>query len=339
MSKKDYYSILEIDKNASQEEIKKQYKKLAFKYHPDRNKDDKNAEEKFKEIGEAYSVLSNPDKRNEYDNPEQFQHNMSGHFGGDFMRDFLRNHFGGMSEEGQDFFQQSRNSMSINGVLKQNFKTIINGYKGEIDITYFKHCNDCVGQKIDTKQPSTSCSTCNGQGGFTQQKGPFTMKQMCGTCMGTGKTFPPCAKCNGTGGSNEKGKLNIEVPPGYLSGLLKVPSKEYNKVFIVKIATDLPLDKEIDDMGNVKIEHAVPFTVLCTGGKITIQDLEENNVTVKIPEKTKSKTIIRLTGKGIPNSPESKTRGNLLIEVYPIIPNTFTKEQQKLLEELQKTGL
>jgi molecular chaperone DnaJ len=339
---KDYYSILGVNKESSEDDIKKAYRKVALKYHPDRNPDNKEAEDKFKEANEAYSVLSDPQKKSNYDN--------FGTSDGGFQNGFdISDLFNGFGQGFESFFKQANPSHikrgnDIHVSVNINIKDVLTGIDKEISYKRNVKCNTCdgYGGKHDT------CKKCGGLGRVKVNKnlGIFNVESSatCDLCHGNGFILKTqCDTCNGSGIISDETKLNIKIPKGVDDKARFTvrsnghapdrPTKNsiYGDLFIyVKIINDTPLERNGD---NLIYNLTLPYTSLILGAKSTIPTLEKN-VKINIPPKTKVGEIKRLRGQGLPNN-RGKI-GDLLVVIQLDIPNELTEEETKLLEELSK---
>ena len=312
-NKRDFYEILGVNRDASDEDIKKAYRKLAMKHHPDRNPDSKDAEEKFKEAKEAYEILSEPDKRRAYDsyghagvNPQ-----MSGGGGGEG--------FGGFSEAFGDIFgeifggrgggrggQQVYRGADLRYNMDITLEQAARGTETKIRIPSLDECNTCHGSGAKPGTQPKTCHTCNGQGQVRMQQGFFSIQQTCPTCHGTGKVIPePCTTCSGSGRIKNHKTLSVKIPAGVddgdrirLSGEGEAgmnggpPGDLY---VVVQLKPHSVFQREGADL---HCEMPITFTVAALGGEIHIPTLD-GEAKIKIPAETQSGQVFRLRGKGI----------------------------------------
>lgn len=355
MNKKDYYEVLGVSKNATDDEIKSAFRKLAKKYHPDINKDP-DAPAKFKEAQEAYAVLSDKDKRSKYD---QFGHAAfennggTGGFGGfdfsgfDFdidLDDILGNMFGGRG------YGRGRNKARRGSDLLQKinltFEEAVFGCEKDIKVMSNVKCSSCDGEGGFDKE---ACSKCHGSGTITQEQhtlfGSFMSKTTCPNCSGTGKTFKRvCSKCHGDGVVRESKTITVKIPSGIDNDMrLRVPGKGEAGVNGGD-SGDLYLEfsvKEHDyfkrEGDDIFLEVPITITQAVLGGKVDIKTLS-SIVTLSIPAGTNTLDKQRIKGRGIKNSSTGNT-GDMYIIFKVIIPNKLTKEQKKLFESLDDTDL
>ncbi len=351
MSKRDYYEILELTRDASKEEIKKAYRRLARKYHPDVNPGNKEAEEKFKEIKEAYDILSDPDKRAKY---EQFGHagvdengfGQSGDFGdfGDIF-DMFFGGGGGFRSGGKRNGPQRGNDLRVD--LEITFEEAAFGTEKTITVPRLEKCSECNGTgAAPGTQPST-CETCKGSGQIrVNQKTPFghfqTIKT-CPECNGTGKVIKtPCDNCYGQGRIRKKRQINVDIPAGVDSGARLRVSNEGEMgphggepgdlyVFIFLKSHKIFTRDEYD----VYCEIPIDFVDAAVGGEIKVPTLD-GKVKFDIPEGTQSATTFRLKGKGIKRL-HGSGKGDQFVKVKVIIPTNLTEKQKNILKEFGET--
>ena len=363
--KRDYYEVLGVNKSATPEEIKKAYRQLALKYHPDRNPDDKDAEEKFKEAAEAYSVLSDADKRARYDRYGFAGMNggsaSGGGFGGGFgdfnLNDILNSVFGSGFDFGGFNFGGFGGGSSRGGVARQrgsnirvkvklNLQEIAKGVKKKIKVNKYVACDHCHGSGSENGATET-CPTCHGRGQVVQTVNSFfgamQTASVCPTCGGTGQIIKnKCKHCQGEGIMKGEEIIDIEIPAGVGNDMqLTVrgkgnagPRNGINGDLIVVIEEEESKDFERD--GNNLIYNlflTIPEAILGTQAEVPTID---GKVRVKIAPGTQSGKVLRLRGKGLPNI-NSYGSGDMLVNVNVWIPKKVTKEEEKMLEELAKS--
>ncbi|MGC9070215.1 MAG: molecular chaperone DnaJ [Elusimicrobiales bacterium] len=345
---KDYYRILGVSRNATQDEIKSAFRKLALKYHPDRNPGNKEAESKFKEINEAYDVLSNPEKRRMYDT---------------YGEEGLKEGFGGFSSQGfetfgdfSDIFDNVFESFfgDIRGERKRRRRgedlkyeieiTLEDAFKGtKLDFEYERLdvCDVCGGKGAKSSSSLRKCPMCGGKGRVQYSQGFFSFTQTCPQCHGEGKVITePCNDCSGRGVKNKKNKISIKIPQGVEDGtLLKIRGAGdvgdggYNgDLYLeVKIKHHHHFEREGSDLiyvANVDVFDAV------LGTEIEIPVIDGGRVKIKIPPGTQHGKILRVNEKGM-YYPNSKKRGDLLVKVFVNIPQNLTDEQRELFIKLR----
>jgi molecular chaperone DnaJ len=350
--KKDYYKILGVSKDATQDEIKKAFRKLSLKFHPDRNPGDKEAEAKFKEVAEAYEVLSDPKKKEEYDNPHSnFDFNMSGgpDFGGMDMDDILR-HFG---FGGMDFgFGSSRRGEPRNvkgSSIRINLKlTLEDSYKGvtkKIKYKRFEPCEHCGGTGKTDKTKEKVCRTCGGSGFIFSQNGFMSMQQTCPTCGGKGKQVEnPCPHCQGHGIVQKvTEETEIKLGKGLLDGMNVIIGGKGNYpphgkgtvgdlIINIQIVDDDRYEVDGNDL-YFPIELNVVDAIL--GCNVDVNTVDGKQLTAKIPSGTSDGHKLRFRGYGIPIYGTNKA-GDMFGIVNIKIPKNVTEEEKELLLKLKE---
>jgi molecular chaperone DnaJ len=350
VSKRDYYEVLGVPRTASDQEIKSAYRKLALKYHPDRNPGDKVAEDKFKEAAEAYAVLADTDKRHIYD---RFGHpGLGGAATGGFdptvftgFEDIL----GGLGDIfgiGEMFGGQRRRGGPQRGAdlrydLEISFDESARGVETTIQIPRQETCETCNGSGAAPGSKPATCPQCQGRGQLRYQQGFFTVARTCGQCRGTGSIITsPCTTCRGTGRVQQTRKLTVKIPAGIASGQRLRLSAEgeagagggpAGDLYVVVHVQEHPFFHR--DGNDLFCEIPLNYTTLALGGEITIPSLEGEQ-TLKIPEGTQTGATFRLRGKGMPDVAANRGRGDLLVTVKVVTPRKLTKEQRKVLEQL-----
>lgn len=357
-AKKDYYESLDLKRDATAEEIKKSYRKLALKYHPDRNKGDKQAEEKFKEISEAYSVLSDPQKKAGYDaygtddgmGPGGGNGGFSG-FGGfsgndfsDIFNDLFGGGFGGGGRGKKDFTDMIKERGSdLRYDISITLEDAFNGKKAPISYTTFAHCQSCSGTGSEGRIKPVQCSTCSGAGVIRSQQGFFTVERTCHTCSGSGMIIQnPCKKCGGEGRMRKEINIEVTIPRGVDEGSrIRLEGKgeaglrggQTGDLYIyVKIKPHKFFTRKNND---IYCEVPVRMTMAALGGEVEVPCLDGANLKVKIPEGTQSDDKLRLTSKGMYKL-NSTHRGDMYIKVNVETPVKLTKKQKEILEEFEK---
>ncbi len=362
MSKRDYYEVLEVSKNASAEEIKKAYRKKAIKFHPDKNPGDKEAEDKFKEAAEAYEVLGNSEKRQRYD---QFGHagvggsSGGGFSGGGMTMDDIFSHFGdifgggfgggfsGFGGSGRGGGQRVNKGSNLRVKIKLTLKEIANGVEKKIKVKKYVSCEHCRGTGAENGTAYSNCSTCGGAGQVTRVAntilGQMQTRATCPTCGGEGRTITKkCAHCNGDGVMRTEEVESIHIPAGVEEGMQLSVAGKGNAARRGGINGDLLIiieeekHPELIRDGNDLIYHlslSVPDVILGTTTEIPTV---EGKVKVKIDAGTQPGKILRLKGKGLPEV-NSYHRGDLLVRVNVWIPSEVTKEEKKMLEKLKES--
>lgn len=357
MSKKDYYEVLEVEKNASEAEIKKAFRKLARKYHPDVNPGDKDAEAKFKEINEAYEVLSDSQKRAQYD---QFGHAAFGQgageggFGGyGGFGGFGGADFGGFGDIFEAFFGggQRRRGPAKGADLRYNmdmtFEEAAFGLEKDINVPRTESCGECKGTGAAPGTSPVTCSKCNGTGQlqFAQSTpfGRFVQSRVCDQCHGEGRTVEkPCHECGGTGYVKRTRKIHVKIPGGVDTGSrLRVTGEgepgehggPHGDLYVyIRVKPHKIFKREGND---IITEIKVSFPQAALGDEIEVDTLD-GKVQLKVPEGTQSGTLFRLKGKGIPDL-HGYGRGDQHVKVDVVTPSKLNEEQKDLLRRLAET--
>lgn len=348
MAKQDYYEALGVSRTATEAEIKKAYRRMAMKYHPDRNPDDETAEARFKEAKEAYEVLSDSQKRAAYD---QFGHagvdNSAGGGGGGFRG------AGGFSDIFGDVFndifgagggrQQSFRGADLRYRLDLPLEEAVSGTTAQIRIPVNVQCDTCDGSGAKPGTQPTTCTTCGGHGQVRIQQGFFTVQQACPHCGGTGQMIgDPCTDCHGQGLKQEHKTLSVKVPAGVdtgdrirltgegEAGLQGAPAGDLYVEVAVK-----PHDVFTRDGNNLFCDVPISFVSAALGGELEVPTLDGKAI-LKVPEGTQSGQQFRMRGKGV-KSVRSGQVGDLMCRVVLETPVKLSKKQRELLEEFDKT--
>ena len=347
MSKRDYYEILEVSRTATDQEIKSSYRKLALKFHPDRNQGDKKAEEKFKEAAEAYAILSDSDKRARYD---RFGHaGVGGAAQGFDPSQFtgFEDIFGGLGDI-FGFGGGGRRSGPQRGAdlrydLEIKFEQAAKGVETHIQIPRHETCESCKGNGAAPGTTPATCPQCRGTGQLRYQQGFFTVARTCGQCRGAGKVITkPCPECKGAGTREQHRKLTVKIPAGIATGQRLRLSGEGEAGSLGGPPGDLYVviyvrEHEFFQRDGNNLHCTVPlaFTTLALGSEIKVPGIDGEE-SLKIPESTQTGSTFRLRGKGMPDV-SGRGRGDLLVTVQAITPKKLSKEQKKLLEQLAAT--
>jgi len=358
MAKRDYYDILGVSRNASNEELKKAYRQLAIKYHPDKNPGNAEAEEKFKEAAEAYEVLSDPEKRRRYD---QFGHNGvsgaggTGGFSGMDMEDIFSRFsdiFGGGSSGFESFFgggssRGVRKGSNLRIKLKLNLQEVAEGAEKKIKVKRHVACKSCGGNGSKNGVSLHNCSTCGGTGQVRRvtntMLGQMISTSTCPTCEGTGKAISQkCEVCAGEGRVMEEEIIPIRVPAGVMEGMqLSVAGKgnypqrggQYGDLYVVIEETEDELLKR--DGNNIIYDLYISFIDAALGASVEVPTID-GKVKIKIEPGTQSGKILRLKGKGVKDL-QSYERGDQLIHVNIWTPKKLTNEERAMLEKLRSS--
>jgi len=357
MAKRDYYEILGTIKSASPEEIKKAYRKLALKYHPDKNIGDKTAEAKFKEASEAYHVLSDKGRRTNYDqfghaafegaggregfSNFDFTNAFSDIFGSDIFDDFFEG-FGGTRERGRRRSSDFRGE-DLRYDLSISLKDAYNGKKQEINFSSSDKCITCNGSGAEPGSKPVSCSTCGGHGQVRSSQGFFTIQQTCPECAGSGEQISsPCRECRGIGKKQTKKKIFANIPKGVDDGTrIRLSGKGEAGIkgggngdlyIFVSIKTHSIFKRSGE---NLFFEFPISLTNAALGATIEVPTIDGGKAKVKIPAGTQNGKQFRLKGKGMPMI-RNKNYGDLYIRSTTEVPVSLTKEQKNLLEQFKK---
>ena len=352
MAKRDYYDVLGVNKGSSADQIKSAYRKQAIKYHPDKNKGDKTAEEKFKEASEAYHVLSNSERKQNYDN---FGHaafenggggrggfgnfDFSSHFS-DIFEDFFGEGFGG----GERKSRRSNNRGSdLRYDLSISLEEAYNGKKQDIKFSTSEKCDTCSGSGSKPGHEAGSCSMCGGHGQVRSSQGFFTVQQTCPQCSGSGEMITnPCRSCGGQGKKQASKRLSVTIPKGVddgtrirLAGKGEAGSRGAGNgdlyLFINVYSHDL--FKRSDE--NLFYEYPISVADAALGTSIEIPTIDGGKAKIKIPSGTQSGKQFRLKSKGMPLMRGSGT-GDLYVQVNTEVPVSLNKEQKELLEKFRE---
>ena len=364
MAKRDYYEVLGVSKGASAEEIKKAYRKMAIKYHPDKNPGDKESEEKFKEAAEAYDVLSNPDKKSRYD---QFGHagmggaSGGGGFSGGFSMedifsqfgDIFGGHFGGGFGGFSGFGGGSSRGRRVNRGsdirirVKLDLKEIAHGAEKKVKINKMVACDMCGGKGAKSEADIKTCDTCRGTGQVTRVTqtilGQMQTSSVCPSCNGEGKTIiKPCSKCHGEGLVKEMEEITFKIPAGVAQGMQLTVQGKGNAARRGGINGDLLVvieeeeNPELQRDGNDLIYSlfiSIPEAVLGADAEIPSVD---GKLRIKIEPGTQSGKVLRLRGKGLPDV-NGYGNGDLLVYIQVWTPKKLDKQEKEMLEKLKSS--
>lgn len=352
MTKRDYYNILGVTKNASQDEIKRSYRQLALKYHPDRNPGVKGAEEKFKEAAEAYSVLGDQEKRATYD---RFGHEglrgegFSGFSGFDAsifeeFEDILGNFFGfgdifGTRDRRRRPYPQRGRDLALE--LEITLAEAAVGVEKEISFNRAEACHSCKGSGIQPGTKKVSCPTCQGRGQLRYQQGFFTVTRACSYCRGAGEIIStPCGECKGSGKIKQKKTLKIRIPPGVDDGSRlrlegegepgDVEAERGDLYVVIRVAKHDFFDREEN---NLFCRIFISISQAALGALIEVPNLDSETEPVKIHPGTQSGEVYRLKGRGIKDV-HSHRKGDLFVKVVVKTPENLSKDEKALLRRL-----
>ncbi|MBU0800180.1 MAG: molecular chaperone DnaJ [Alphaproteobacteria bacterium] len=355
MAEKDFYKTLGVERNVSADDLKKAYRKLAMKFHPDQNKDDPTAEAKFKEINEAYDVLKDPQKRAAYD---QFGSAGVGNAGRGGGAGFNASDFSGFGSAFSDIFEDmfggaggARGGGSAPGrgsdmqyTLEISLEDAYKGKEATIRVPTNESCDKCSGSGAEPGTGTENCETCAGQGRVRMQQGFFTIERGCPTCGGVGTIIKdPCKKCGGQGRTRKEKTLKVKVPAGIDSGRrirlagegeAGVRGGTPGDLYVLLVVKPHKFFRR--DGANLHCRVPIPMTTAALGGEIEVPNMDKASTKVKIPPGTQSGQQLRLRGKGMPVL-RSEAFGDVYIEVHVETPVNLSGKQKELLKQLDGT--
>ena len=352
MAKRDYYEVLGINKSSSADQIKSAYRKLAVKFHPDKNEGDKGAEEKFKEASEAYHVLSNPERKQNYDNFGHAAFENGGGGRGGFGNFDFSSHFSDIFE---DFFgegfggggRRSRRSNNRGSDLRYDLSITLEeaytGKKQDIKFSTSEKCDTCSGSGSKPGHDAGSCSMCGGHGQVRSSQGFFTVQQTCPQCSGSGEMITnPCGSCSGQGKKQASKRLSVTIPKGVddgtrirLAGKGEAGSRGASNgdLYIFINVYSHELFKRSDE--NLFFECPISIADAALGTSMEIPTIDGGRAKIKIPSGTQSGKQFRLKGKGMPYMRGSGS-GDLYVQITTEVPISLNKEQKELLEKFRE---
>ena len=352
MAKRDYYEVLGVDKGASADQIKSAYRKQAIKHHPDKNKGDKSAEDKFKEASEAYHVLSNSERKQNYDNFGHAAFENGGGGRGGFGNFDFSNHFSDIFEDffGEGFGGSGRKSRRSNNRgsdlrydLSITLEEAYTGKKQDIKFSTSEKCDTCSGSGSKPGHDVGSCSMCGGHGQVRSSQGFFTVQQTCPQCSGSGEMITnPCGSCGGQGKKQASKRLSVTIPKGVddgtkirLAGKGEAGSRGAGNgdLYLFINVYSHELFKRSDE--NLFFECPISIADAALGTSIEIPTIDGGKAKIKIPSGTQSGKQFRLKGKGMPYMRGSGT-GDLYVQVNTEVPVSLNKEQKELLEKFRE---
>jgi molecular chaperone DnaJ len=353
MSQRDYYEILSVDRNAGEEEIKRSFRKLALKYHPDRNPDDPEAAAKFKEAAEAYEVLHDPEKRQRYDRFGHAGVNGGGqNFGSDsdifsHFSDIFGDLFGFASMGGSGRREQNRpgKGADLRYNLEISFMQAAKGSEVKIKLPRHVNCGECGGSGAAKGSSASTCPDCGGSGQIRRNQGFFQFQMPCRRCQGMGKIITnPCPKCRGAGMVEQVRELAVNIPAGVDSdSRLRLKGEGEAGSYggppgDLYVVLHVQQDKTFERQGqDLLLRRDISFVQAILGDRIELPTLQgpDTSVTFDIPKGTQSGQVFRIAGEGLPY-PGQKHRGSLLVELTVHIPKNVSAEQEKLLREFAR---
>jgi len=354
--KRDYYEVLGVGRGVSAEEVKRAYRRLAVKFHPDKNPDDPHAEEKFKELGEAYDVLMDSDKRAAYDRFGHAAFEQGGGFRGGFHDpfDIFREVFGGAGGIGGGIFETFFGGMTGQGEDRQRgadlrydmqitLEEAAFGAENEIEIRKLDACDKCGGTGAEPGSRSISCPVCGGRGQVISSRGFFQVSQTCPRCRGVGHIVEkPCRQCDGEGRREKPSRIKLKIPAGIADGSrLRSPRNgeagirggPQGDLYVVVHVQEHKIFRRDED--NLYCEIPIAFSVATLGGEVPAPTLE-GKANLKIPAGTQSGQMLKVRGRGIVHV-NGRERGDLLVRVMVEVPTRLNAEQRAKLQEFAES--
>jgi molecular chaperone DnaJ len=346
--KRDYYEVLGVTTAVTQEEVKRAYRKLAVKYHPDKNPDDPQAEEKFKELGEAYDVLMDEEKRAAYDRFGHAAFSQGAGFGrGGFHDpfDIFREVFGGGGGIFETFFgggtqtEDRQRGSDLRYDMQITLEEAAFGAEKEIEVRKLDACDQCKGTGAEPGSRTINCPSCGGRGQVITSRGFFQVSQTCPRCRGVGHIVEkPCRQCDGEGRVDKTVRIKLKIPAGIASGSRLRSSRNgeagirggpQGDLYVVIHVKEHKVFQRDED--NLYCEVPIPFSIAALGGEVEVPTLE-GRADVKVPAGTQSGQTFKLRGKGIVNV-NGRERGDLLARLIVEVPSRLNAEQRQKLEE------
>jgi molecular chaperone DnaJ len=353
MAKRDYYETLGVTKSASGDDIKKAFRKLAMQHHPDRNPDDKGAEQKFKDANEAYDVLKDEQKRAAYDRfgHAAFENGRVGANPGDFgfaqgFADIFDEMFGDfMGGRGGRRETQSPRGEDVRYNLEISLDDAFKGRQTTIRVPIMASCEACHGSGAAAGSRPITCPTCYGNGRVRAQQGFFTIERTCPNCHGAGRVIDnPCRSCNGQGRTRKEKTLSVSIPAGVEDGTRIRLAGEGEAGVRGSGSGDLYIFLSVKphrlfqrDGANVNCRVPIPMTIAALGGAIEVPTVDGSMARLNVPAGTQSGNQVRLRGKGM-SVLRSPSRGDMVIEMVVETPQHLNKKQQELLREFERAG-
>lgn len=346
---RDCYEVLGLNRDANADEIKKAYRKLAIQFHPDKNPDNPEAEEKFKEAASAYEILSDPDKRARYDRfghqgvngagAGQGFHNMDDIFSqfGDIFGDL----FGGGGATRSRRSNQPRRGADLRYLTEITLKEVLTGLEKEIEFETDENCSHCNGSGADKNSQVTACNTCGGSGQVVARQGFFSMATTCPQCRGEGKLIKnPCRTCRGDGRVQAQRKIRLSIPAGVDTGTRLRVTGEGEGGLRGGPAGDLYVEIRVKDDeiferdgDHLFAQLKVPYVKMLLGGTQTVATLADDQE-IEIPRLCKPGSSVKLSGQGLPSLRGSR-RGDIHFEIIPDFPSKLSSEEESLLKEIE----
>ncbi|EKE83793.1 molecular chaperone DnaJ [Idiomarina xiamenensis] len=350
MAKRDYYEVLGVARDASERDIKKAYKRLAMKYHPDRTKGDKALEIKFKEVNEAYEVLADADKRRAYDqyghdafDPARGGGGFGGGAGGADFADIFGDVFGDIFGGGRRQQTRAQRGADLRYNLELSLEDAVRGKSVELKIPTLVNCEDCNGSGARAGSKPETCGHCHGSGQIQMRQGFFAVQQTCPHCRGTGQVIKdPCRTCHGHGRVEKTKTLSVKIPSGVDTGdRIRLAGEgeagehgaPAGDLYVQVHVREHPIFKR--DGNNLYCEVPVSFTRAALGGEIEVPTLD-GKVKLKVPQETQTGRLFRLRGKGV-KSVRTGATGDLICKVLIETPVNLSDRQRDLLSELESS--
>lgn len=344
MQKQDYYEVLGVSRDASDAEIKKAYRRLAMKHHPDRTDGDKASEEKFKVATEAYEILSNPQKRQAYDRhghagvDPNAGHGGPGGFG-DVFNDIFADIFGAAAGGGR---RSQPRGADLRYNLELSLEDAVRGTSVTIQVPTWVACTSCEGSGAKKGSKPTTCHSCHGNGQIRIQQGFFSLQQTCPTCRGAGQVITdPCRPCHGHGRVREEKKLQVKIPPGVDEGDRVRLGGEGEAAPQGGISGDLYVEVHVKPHAifqregeHLYCEVPISFVLAALGGDLEVPTLD-GKVKLHIPAETQTAKVFKIPGKGV-RTVRSRSQGDLLCRIIVETPVCLNKKQKELLQEFEK---
>lgn len=356
MSKRDFYEVLSVGRDASERDIKKAYKRLAMKFHPDRNQGDDSAAEKFKEVKEAYEILLDPQKKAAYDQYghaafEQGGMGGGGGFGGggagadfgDIFGDVFGDIFGGGRRGGGGGQSRAQRGSDLRYNMELSLEEAVRGVSKEVEVPTLVHCDTCHGSGAKKGSSPETCGTCHGHGQVQMRQGFFAVQQTCPTCHGNGKVIKdPCNSCHGKGRKQKTKTLSVKIPAGVDTGDRIRLSGEGEAGEMGAPAGDLYVQVHVKDHNiferdgnNLYCEVPVSFSMAALGGEVEVPTLD-GRVNLKVPEETQTGRMFRMRGKGV-KGVRGGGVGDLIVKLVLETPVKLSSRQKELLREFEES--
>lgn len=359
MAKRDYYEVLGVGKTAQKDEVKKAYRKLAIKFHPDKNPDNKEAENKFKEATEAYEVLSDEKKRQAYDQYgfAGVDNMAGGHDYSNVYKDFedifsgfgdvgsiFDSFFGGgsgRSRGGRSKAEYAHRGSDLRYNLRIPFKEAVFGTKVEISYTKEGSCPECKGSGAEAGSSRKGCGTCNGSGQVRRNSGFFSIASTCPTCHGEGQVIEkPCGSCSGSGVQRKNQKIKVKIPAGVDPGKrISIPGqgdagKNGGPAGDLYVYIDVKPHEYFErDSFDLYTMIPISMTQAALGAEIFVKTLDEKKIKVKVPSGTQTDKVLRIKGEGVPHLHNENYRGDLYLRLRVSIPSKLSRKEKDLLTQ------